>query len=172
VAVIAASLARLGHETSTVDLKQLQLAIYDGDEETQHGQPAGAQRLQALIHDHDALIIGCPEYNGYMTPLLLNAIDWAPRSTTASPDLTAFRDRPVLIVCASPGGMGGTRAAGQLRNMLSGIGCLVLPDTFSVPGAMQAFNEDGSLKDQQLQQRADSIALEFSEFTQSHVDGE
>jgi chromate reductase, NAD(P)H dehydrogenase (quinone) len=162
-------LSSLGHEATMLDLTVLKLDIYDGDAEKASGLPDGAKQLKQAIHDHDALIIGCPEYNGYMTPQMLNALDWATRSESASPDLSAFRDRPVLIVCASPGGMGGTRAASQLRTFLTGIGCLVLPDVFSVPGAMQAFADDGTLADERMQQRADNVAHRFAEYTRRNT---
>jgi chromate reductase len=117
-----------------------------------------------LLHETDGLVIGCPEYNGYITPLLLNTIDWSTRSSEGGADLSAFRDRPVLITSASPGAMGGARAMTQLRSFLGGIGCLVLPDNFAVGGAMSAFDETGAFIDDKLQQRADGIAQRFDEF--------
>ncbi|WP_321930980.1 NADPH-dependent FMN reductase [Paraburkholderia guartelaensis] len=39
----------------------------------------GAKALQALVAEHDALLIATPEYNGGYTALLKNAIDWVSR---------------------------------------------------------------------------------------------
>ena len=169
VDVMAQCLSSLGAEITAINLTHLDVPIYDGDLEKKHGLPVGIEQLQKEIHEHDALLIGCPEYNGYMTPLLLNTIDWATRSTKGSADLTAFRDRPVQIVRASPGGMGGMRATNQLKTMLSGIGCLVFPDAFSVSGANSAFNEDGTLVDEKLQQRANAVAQRFDAFTKRNL---
>ncbi|GEM_PF-6975275 len=73
------------------------------------------------------------------------------------------------IVSASPGGMGGMRATNQLKAMLSGIGCLVFPDAFSVSGASSAFNEDDTLVDEKLQQRANAVAQRFDAFTKRNL---
>ena len=52
---------------------------------------------------------------------------------------------------ASPGGFGGLRGLVHVRSILGNIGVIVLPDQISVPKAHEAFNNDGSLKDEKLQ---------------------
>lgn len=165
VNAMAASLRALSAKVTDITLNDFDLPLDNGDLESSAGLPEAAQRFQTLIHASGGLIIGCPEYNGYMTPLLLNTIDWSTRSKDGGADLSAFRDRPILITSASPGAMGGARANTQLRTLLIGIGCLVLPDNFAVGGAMSAFDETGAFVDDKLQSRADGIALRFDEFT-------
>ncbi|MDA1300453.1 MAG: NAD(P)H-dependent oxidoreductase [Proteobacteria bacterium] len=165
VSTILGRLDDLGGTTTMVDLGQLGIPLYHGDLEASQGLPHGVVTLRRQLSEHQGLIIGCPEYNGFMTPLLLNAINWATRSAQATPELSPFKDRPTLICSASPGGFGGARAAQHLRTMLSGMGCLVIPDVFSVAGASHAFDEDGQLQDERLGNRADQIAQRFSEFT-------
>lgn len=166
VSAITARLKALGGYITTIDLGALDIPIYNGDLEASDGLPGGVVTLRSGLREHAGLIVGCPEYNGFMTPLLLNAIDWATRSDKATPDLSPFRDRPTLICSASPGGFGGSRAGQQLRTLLTGIGCLVIPDQFSVPGAAGAFDDDGHLMDKQLGDRADLVARRFNDFTQ------
>ena len=153
-------------DVTHIRLKDLNLPIYDGDDEAATGLPAGVKELKAKLNEHDGLIIGCPEYNGFMSPLLINAIDWSTRSETAVPDLSCFADKPVLIVSASPGGLAGMRASTHLRTMLSGIGCFVIPDHFGVPSAFKAFGDDGELVDEKMQGRAKQVADRFTSFTQ------
>jgi len=150
-----------GAAVSTLDLRALSIPIYDGDLEANEGLPAGAGELRQAMIDADGLMIGCPEYNGFITPLLVNALDWASRSAEARPDLSPFRDKIVLISSASPGGFGGMRSAGHLRTMLSGIGSFVLPVNFAVPSAHDAFAEDGGFADEGLARRADDAVEKF-----------
>lgn len=143
-----------GSEVSSISLGDLDLPIYNGDLEEASGLPTGAVSLREKMIAAGGFIIGCPEYNGFLTPLLVNALDWASRSEEKRPDLTPFANKIVLLSSASPGGFGGMRAAGHLRSMLSGIGCIVLPQAMAVPAAHKAFNEDGGFADEGLARRA------------------
>ncbi len=156
----------LSCEVTHLNLAELAIPIYNGDEETASGLPEGASSFKALITEHHALIIGCPEYNGFMTPLLINALDWATRSEDGAPDLSCFKDKVILITSASPGSLAGLRAATHLRTMLSGIGSIVLPDLFSVPAAFKSFNEEGKLIDEKMQARAAETAGRLISFVE------
>ncbi len=158
-----------GETITSISLNDFPQPIYNGDEETASGLPEATVRMKTLLIKHDALIIGCPEYNGFMTPLLMNTIDWATRSREASPDLSCFKGKPVLITSCSPGPRGGLRAGAHLKTMLSGIGCIVSPDNFIVSGAFGAFDESGKLKDENLQRRAEQVASRFSELANKHL---
>lgn len=158
LARLVSAAAEQGAEVTTVDLGELDIPIYNGDLEEAHGLPEGAERLRALLHDHSGLMIACPEYNGFITPLLLNSIDWASRSGTGGVDVTPWMNKIVAIASASPGPFGGMRSAGHLRTLLSGIGCLVLPFSLAVPNAAQAFDESGDFVDERIRERARQLA--------------
>lgn len=149
-----------GASVTRISLRDL-APLYDGDFEAESGQPDGIQRLRRAIAAHDGLIIGCPEYNGYMTPLLLNTLNWATRSTEAAPDLAPFRNKLTVITSTSPGALGGMRASRELRNFLTGIGALVLPQAFSVRSANAAFDETGALADERAAGQAGKLAAEL-----------
>ena len=164
VLCIGDELQKQGASVTNIKLSEFQAPLYHGDEEAAEGLPEAVSRFKALLHESDALVISCPEYNGFMTPLLLNTIDWATRSSDASPDLSAFKGKPVLVTSSSPGPWGGMRAAVHLRTLLAGIGCFVSPDNFMVPSGFSAFTESGQLVDEGLQKRADQVANQFNDF--------
>lgn len=143
-----------GADVTPIDLRAIALPIYDGDLESSEGLPGGAANLREALNRVDGVIVGCPEYNGFMTPLLMNAIDWSTRSPEGQGDTSPWRDKVVLISSASPGGFGGMRAAAHLKTMLSGIGAFVLPQIVSVPAAHDAFDEAGEIRDESLAKRA------------------
>jgi len=159
-AIAAASARAQGAQVTEVDLRELALPIYDGDIEAK-GQPAGALELRRLFATHEALIISAPEYNGFVTPLLLNALDWASRPAAADglPDgLGAMHGTIVGLLSASPGAYGGIRGLIALRPLLQmNLGMMIVPATQSVPKAFEAFDEQGGLKDAKQQQGVERV---------------
>ena len=151
-------------ESRCVNLGEYPMPIYQGDEEQINGLPEATVTFKKLLQEHDAFIIGNPEYNGFMTPLLLNTIDWCTRSADASPDLSVFANKIVLIAGTSPGSLSASRAALHLRTMLAGIGCVVVPQPFSVPRGFSAFNPDGSFVDEVMTKLASKTMVSFTSF--------
>jgi NAD(P)H-dependent FMN reductase len=137
-----------GASASVLDLRALALPVYDGDIEKRDGVPEGAATLRDAIRDHDALVIVTPEYNGFPTPLVINAFDWLSRL----PDgLKTTADKPVALLSSSPGALGGLRAMNYLRQYLQmAFAMIVVPQQQAVSRAHEAFAEDGSLADPKL----------------------
>jgi chromate reductase len=99
-----------GAQVTQLDLRALDLPIYDGDLEAERGLPEGAHRFKALLAEHVAVLIATPEYNGGYSPLLKNALDWASRPTDAdATGLAAFAGKTAALISASPGALGGLR---------------------------------------------------------------
>jgi len=131
-----------------VDLATFDLPLYSAALEAD-AFPADAQRLKALFSAQDGLLFVSPEYNGSVSPLLKNAIDWASRPTGEESlvALSAYRGKAAAIMSASISPFGGLRGLMHLRQILSTIQMLVIPEQVLVPNAHAAFTEDGSLKE-------------------------
>jgi chromate reductase, NAD(P)H dehydrogenase (quinone) len=152
----AVGLAQAAGATTTVlDLRELALPLYDGDLEASQGVPAGAAVLRDAIRDHDALVLVTPEYNGFPTPLVINAFDWLSRL----PDgLKATADKPVALLASSPGAFGGLRAMNFLRQYLQmAFQMLVIPQQQAVGRASEAFGPDGRLADPKARATLESV---------------
>lgn len=156
--VAAEAARRAGAEVTELDLKELALPVYDGDDEEASGLPAGAKRLKRLMIESDGFLISTPEYNSSVPGGLKNAIDWASRSEGDEKELLAFRGKTAAILSASPGALGGMRSLAALRAILSNIGVLVIPQQVALPKAHEAFAEDGSLKDARRQAAVEAEA--------------
>ncbi|MFS4580941.1 NADPH-dependent FMN reductase [Phaeobacter sp. C3_T13_0] len=91
----------------------LNLPLYDGDDEQAKGIPEAVQRLSDQIEAADAVIISTPEYNGAPSGVLKNALDWVSR-TSSSP----WQDTPVAIMSAAAGRSGGEKSQVILRTFL------------------------------------------------------
>ncbi|MGA0609155.1 NADPH-dependent FMN reductase [Caldimonas sp. KR1-144] len=153
LAQAAAELLRAaGAQTTMLDLRALALPIYDGDIEADHGVPAGAATLRDALRSHDALLLVTPEYNGFPTPLVINAFDWLSRLKAegeAPAGLAVTASKPAALLSSSPGPLGGLRSLNYLRQYLSmAFAMLVVPQQFALGRAAEAFDEHGGLKDE------------------------
>jgi len=73
--------------------------------------PAKVKKFKRKIKAADAILIATAEYNFSIPGVLKNAIDWASRPHKDN----SFEDKPVAIMSASGGMLGGARAQYHLR---------------------------------------------------------
>lgn len=135
-----------GAVVTDVDLAAFDLPLYSAALEA-NAFPPDAERLKTLFAAQDGLLFVSPEYNGSLSPLLKNAIDWASRPTgdESLVALTAYRGKASAVMSASISPFGGLRGLMHLRQILSTIQTLVIPEQVLVPNAHAAFDADGNL---------------------------
>jgi len=148
--VLAEGARTAGAAVTLIELRDYALPIYDGDIEAD-GMPDNARRLQALMADHDGLLISTPEYNGSMPALVKNTLDWISRPIESGRSgVTLFQDKVAGIVSASPGPLGGLRSLLVLRDALAKLGLLVVPQQIAVGQAADKLPDYGVLNDDRL----------------------
>ncbi len=131
-----------------INLNDFAMPLYDGDIESKTGLPETAKTLKKKMIGMDGFLIASPEYNGSISGVLKNTIDWVSRSEHGEEGLLAFKGKIVGLLSASPGMLGGLRGLVHVRQILGNIGCLVLPEQHCVGQAIKAFNKQGELIDQ------------------------
>ena len=146
-----------GGDVTLIDLREYPLPLFDGDLEEREGLPENARKLKQLFLAHDGLLISAPEYNGGVTGVLKNTIDWVSRSEGDEAELACFIGKLAALTSASPGLFGGYRSLLQVRAILTHIHVLVLSEQVSVGRALEAFNADGSLKDSKRQAAVEKV---------------
>lgn len=108
--------------------------------------PENVHRFRAAVADSDAVLVVTPEYNGSMSAVVKNAIDWASRPRGEA----AIAGKPAAVLAAS----GSPRAAQWAREdairVLRVAGAQPLEDTVGIGSAWQAFGVDGALTDAEL----------------------
>ena len=134
-------------EVTLVDLADYDMPLLNQDDEAAHGLPQNAKRLQDLLFEHDGLLLACPEYNSSITPLLKNTIDWISRPSGERASTAGFRGKPVALIAASGGALGGLRGLRHVREILGNIGMIVLPGQLALSKAHEAFTPEGALAD-------------------------
>jgi chromate reductase len=157
VKIAAAGARRAGADVTFVDLRDLNLPLYDEDLEKKEGLPPGARQFKDLLLANDGLLIASPEYNSSISAALKNAIDWASRPVEGEPPLACYVGKVAALMSASPGALGGLRGLVHLRSILGNIKVLVLPDQVAVPKVHEQLNPDDSLKDSKQQELIEKL---------------
>jgi chromate reductase len=129
-------------------MRDFDCPAYDQDDEQSQGLPSGAQRFRERLLAVDAFIIAAPEYNGSMSGVLKNSVDWVSRFRPQP-----FNGKQAVLLSASPSMAGGNRGLWALRVPFEHLGTRVYPDMFSLAQAHTAFANDGNLADSKLQER-------------------
>ncbi|MEI8366760.1 MAG: NAD(P)H-dependent oxidoreductase [Parachlamydiaceae bacterium] len=145
--------SEMGADVTFIDLKDYPIQLYNGDLEVKEGMPGNAKHIRKLMIESQVILIASPVHNGTVSALLKNTLDWASRSEQGGSSREAFKGKVFAIMSASPGKGGGLKGLSHLRDIIEDIGGTVIPQQVGIPGAYQAFDEKGKLKDQVL--RAD-----------------
>ena len=109
------------------------------------------------------MIISTPEYNHSIPAVLKNAFEWFTFTTRP------FVDKPVMITGASYGKLGSSRAQAHLRQILDSpeVKARIMPSSeFLLGNSLQAFDENGSLKDADTIEELGEILDEFKRFVE------
>ncbi|HJX23013.1 MAG TPA: NAD(P)H-dependent oxidoreductase [Candidatus Bathyarchaeia archaeon] len=97
-------------ENATLEIFDLE-GIPPFNQDLENQPPAKVRDFKSRIRAADAILIATPEYNYSVPGVLKNAIDWASRPYGDC----ALEGKPVAIMSASGGLLGGARAQYHLR---------------------------------------------------------
>lgn len=145
-------LSRTHHHVSIVDVREwnlqcLQEVVYSSVETAPEEFKALTERMLTA----DAFIIVSPEYNGSYTAAVKNLFDHFPKQ----------RHKPFGIVTASPGALGGIRAALQLQLLILALFGIPSPYMLVTPAVEKKFDAKGNLIDQSFQKAIDVFIDEY-----------
>jgi NAD(P)H-dependent FMN reductase len=152
----AATVEANGGAVDLAAMSDFDVPSYDEDAKVADGFPAGAEEFRRRLEACDAFIACSPEYNASMPGVLKSAIDWVSRYRPQP-----FNELHGLLMSASPSMAGGNRGLWALRVPFEHLGARLYPDMFSLAQAHTAFDEEGRLANDQLQQRFDMNIVNF-----------
>ena len=145
---ITKALAERSADVTRISLGDYELPLYNGDVEASEGVPANAVKLGKLIAAHHGVVLVSPEYNGSISPLLKNAIDWLSRDLG---NVKPYSNTAFALASCSPGALGGIRGLSHLRDVLVSIGADVVSPQLCVGSANSAFDGDENLTQERQQ---------------------
>jgi chromate reductase len=122
-------------------------------------EPISIRHFKNKIRQADAVVIATPEYNGSISGVLHNALDWASRPHGHAP-LTG----KLTAVISTGGGRGGLQAQKHVREILHHINANPLAEpTVAIARGWEKFDADGRLVDditrQQLHNLLQTLAI-------------
>jgi chromate reductase len=126
--------------------------------------PQRVKEFKAKIKAADALLIVTPEYNYSMPGVLKNAIDWASRPFGDN----SFEDKPVAVMSASPGILGGARAQYHLRQIFVSLNMHAVnrPEVI-VASVDEKIDEKGDLTDEETRKKIRQLLENLVDWVQS-----
>jgi len=151
-----------GHRITSIDLKGLNIPIYDGDVETESGIPSGIKTLGELMNEANAFIIASPEYNGGIASPLKNTLDWLSRMKPKP-----YAGKQLLLMAASTGGFAGVRGLWHTRVPFEAEGVHVFPEMMGLGAANDAFTQEGRLKEEKQYTRLKNLLDKFVTYSES-----
>ena len=140
-------ISEAGGKPTLIDLADFDVPLYNADIEDAAGIPQPVVDYRRLVATHQGMIIATPEYNGFITPLLLNMLCWASRPSPGDDFGAVFQNKPVALLASSPGRLGGVRVIPRLRDVVAELGMVPVPGFATVPQAAEAFTPRGRLAD-------------------------
>lgn len=123
--------------------------------------PPQVVTMATAIDDADGVIIATPEYDHSAPAALMNALEWL------SHRVHPFVDKPVMIVGASYGSLGSSRAQAHLRQILDSpeLRARIMPSSEYLLGhSLQAFDDKGNLTDAKDAKKLDGLFKDFLTF--------
>jgi chromate reductase len=119
------------------------------NQDLEKSMPPKVKEFKAKIKSADAILMVTPEYNYSIPGVLKNAIDWASRPYGDN----SFTGKPVAVMSASTGMLGGARAQYHLRQVLVFLDMYPInkPEVF-LTFANQKFDDKGRLTDEKAKE--------------------
>ncbi len=139
------------HSVGFIDLKEWDLPPVQSVFSSLDKTPGQFRPLAEKIFLADAFILVSPEYNGSYSPAMKNLLDHFPKQL----------HKPFGIVTASPGAMGGMRAAQQLLLLVPALFGIASPHLLIVPAVDKKFDAEGNLTEPSFESNVHNFITEF-----------
>lgn len=139
------------HSIGLIDLRTQGLPPIESVYASAEQAPPAYHELAERMFRANAFILVTPEYNGSYTPAMKNLLDHFPKQT----------HKTFGLVTASPGAMGGMRAAMQLQQLVFALFGIGSPHMLVTPQVDKKFDAAGHLLDPGFQKSIDVFLHEF-----------
>ena len=148
------------HDVDILDVRETDMphlqSVFISVESTPEPYKNVAEKMFAA----DAFILLTPEYNGSYSAALKNLLDHFPKQ----------HHKVFGIATASPGGLGGVRAAMQLQELIYALFGIGSPYMLVIPQVDKKFDPQGNLLDESFQKPVDLFVKEFVWLAEKIVD--
>ncbi len=146
--------ASAGAETTLLDLRELDLPMYNPDNEE---LTAAAERLIESCYGADGMLWSSPMYQGTISGAFKNALDWL--------HVLGVRDPPFLFdkvigLISAAGGTQGLQAINTMEFATRALRAWDVPYVVPVAVAARIFDQDGQVQDAAVEQQLRTLGAE------------
>jgi FMN reductase len=146
--------AGAGAETALLDLRELDLPMYDPDN---HEPTAAAQRLIESCYSADGMLWSSPMYQGSISGAFKNALDWL--HTLGAREPPFLYDKVIGLISAA-GGTQGLQAINTMEFATRALRAWDVPYVVPVAAAALVFDEDGRVQDAGVELQLKTLGAE------------
>jgi len=139
------------HEVEILDVREVQMPRLQSIFTSVEATPAAYKSVSEKMFSADAFILLTPEYNGSYSAALKNLLDHYPKQ----------HHKVFAIATASPGALGGVRAALQLQELIFALFGIGSPYMLVIPFVDKKFDADGTLLDESFQKPVELFVKKF-----------
>lgn len=139
------------HEVGLIDMRDHVLAPIQKVFTSSNEAPDEHKQLAERMFGADAFIIVTPEYNGSYSSAMQNLFDHFPKQ----------HHKTFGLVTASPGALGGIRAAMQLQQFVMALFGIASPYMLVTPQVDKKFDAEGNLLDDSFKKNVELFKKEF-----------
>ena len=148
-----------GAETTLLDLRDLDLPMYDPDDDD---PTEAAATLIESCHAADGLLWSSPLYQGTISGAFKNALDWL--HVLGRRDPPYLHDKVIGLISAA-GGTQGLQAINTMEFSARALRGWAVPYVVPIPTSWQAFAEDGSIHDETVEGQLERLGGEVVRVT-------
>jgi FMN reductase len=152
--VALAGAADAGAETELLDLRELDLPMYDPDDE-QAG--TAAARLIESCYSADGMLWSSPMYQGTISGAFKNALDWLHVLGTREP---AFLHDTVVGLISAAGGTHALQAINTMEFSTRALRAWAVPYVVPVGAAWRVFDGSGHIQDDTVELQLRTLGAE------------
>ena len=157
-------LREAGVEVTDLDLRDYDMPIFSLDIEKAGNTPEAAKQLADMFRSYDIVLIISPEYNGGVTPVIVNLVSWVSRQKP-----NPFKHAVFGIGGVSDGKYATIFALSHLRDSLSKLGALVVPTLLGLGPYPDVFDADGNPNESNIQWKVGQTIRELTHFSRGGI---
>jgi len=127
-----------------VNINDFPLPLFSVDLKEEKGVPEPALNFKEKMEESDGFILSFAEYNGSYSSAFKNLLDWL-----SVIEGKLFEDKPVLLMCATPGKLGGKNVLHTANAYLPHMGANII-GSVSFGEFYENFNDGGGILNKEL----------------------
>jgi FMN reductase len=154
LAIALKGAAEYNAKTALLELRDLNLVFYGSVPQDEY--PPDVIQLRQALKDSQGIILATPEYHGSLTGALKNMLDLM--------SIEEFETKIIGLVGVAGGHIGAINSLNTMKTICRNLHCWVLPQEVSIANSAQTFNDDGTAKDPEIEERLLNVGRQLVKF--------